>query len=94
MRQRHFHPEIKMTKTGRFFHVIFILTNKQGDRYHSGVNQSKTITKPTMLIQLKMTQNEEKHVKKWIAGPVSLIQWKNVDKACLNIGYVFLVGCT
>ena len=52
-----------MTKTGWFFHVIFILTNKQGDRYHSGVNQSKTITKPTMLIQLKMTQNEEKHVK-------------------------------
>ena len=52
-----------MTKTGRFFHVIFILTNKQGNQYHSGVNQSKTIMKPTMLIQLKMTQNEEKHVK-------------------------------
>ena len=63
VRQRHFHQEIKMTKTGRFFHVIFILTNKQGNQYHSGVNQSKTIMKPTMLIQLKMTQNEEKHVK-------------------------------
>ena len=63
MRQRHFHPEIKMTTTGRFFHVTFILTNKQGDRYHSGVNESKTIIKPTMLTQLKMTQNEEKHGK-------------------------------
>ena len=47
----------------KVFQVIFILTNKQGDRNHSGVNQSKTIIKPTMLIQLKMTQNEEKHVK-------------------------------
>ena len=52
-----------MTKTARFFHVIFIFANKQDGRYHSGVNQSKTIIKPTMLIQLKMTQNEEKHVK-------------------------------
>ena len=52
-----------MTKTGRFFHVIFILANKQGVRCQLGVNQSKTIIKPTMLIKLKMTQNEEKHVK-------------------------------
>ena len=56
VRLRLFHQEIKMTKLGRFFHVIFILTNKQGDRNHSGVNQSKTIIKPTMLIQMKMTQ--------------------------------------
>ena len=63
VRQRHFHQEIKITKTGRFFHVIFILTYKQGDSYHSGVNQCKTIIKPTMLIQLKMTQNEENRVK-------------------------------
>ena len=64
VRQRLFHQEIKMTKTGRFFHVIFILTNKQGDRNHTGVNQSKTIIKPTMLIQLKMTQNEKKNTLK------------------------------
>ena len=38
VRQRLFHQEIKMTKTGRFFHVIFILTNKQGDRNHTSVN--------------------------------------------------------
>ena len=64
VRQRLFHQEIKMTKTGRFLHVIFILTNKQGDRNHTGVNQSKTIIKPTMLIQLKMTQNEKKNTLK------------------------------
>ena len=47
VRQRLFHQEMKMITTGRFFYVIFILSNKQGDRNHSGVNQSKTIIKPT-----------------------------------------------
>ena len=37
------------------------LTNKRGDRHHSGANQSKTIIKPLMLIQLKVTQNETKN---------------------------------
>ena len=64
MRQKLFHQEIKVIKTGRFFHVIFILTNKQGDRIHSGVNQSKAIIKSTMLMQLKMTQNEKKNTLK------------------------------
>ena len=54
----------QMTKTGRFFRVIFILTNKQGDRIHSGVNRSKTIIKSIMLMQLKMTQNEKKNTLK------------------------------
>ena len=36
--------------------------NKQQDDWdHSGVNQSKTIIKPVMLIQLKVTQNEKKN---------------------------------
>ena len=43
-----------MTKTGTFFHVCLFLTNKQGDRNHSRVNQSKTIIQPTMLLQLKV----------------------------------------
>ena len=43
----------------KVFHVIFILTNTQGDRIHSRVNQSKTIIKSTMLMQLKVTQNEK-----------------------------------
>ena len=53
--QRLFLQQITMTKTGRFFHVIFILKNKQGDRNNLGVNQSKTIIKLTMLIKLKVT---------------------------------------
>ena len=53
-----------MTKTGRFFHVIFILTNRQGDRIHLGVNQSKTIIKSTMLMQLKMIQNKKENTLK------------------------------
>ena len=45
-----------------------------------------------MLMHLQVTQNEKKTRSKWIAWPVSFISWKNVDKACLNIGYLFLVG--
>ena len=64
VRQRLFHQKMKMITTGRFFYIISILTNKQGDRNHSGVNQSKIIIKPTMSIQLKMTQNEKKYTLK------------------------------
>ena len=53
--QRLFLQQITMNKTGKFFHIIFILINKQGDRNHLGVNQSKTIIKLTMLIKLKVT---------------------------------------
>ena len=59
-----FDQEIKITKTGIFFHVILFLTNKQGDRNHSVVNQSKTIIKQIMLIQLKVTQNHKKNMLK------------------------------
>ena len=63
-RQKLFHQEIKMTKTGRLIFVIFILTNKRGDRIHLGVNQSKTIIKSTMLMQLKMIQNKKENTLK------------------------------
>ena len=40
---------------------LFPRNKQQGDRDHSGVNQSKTIIKLAMLIQLKVTQNEKKN---------------------------------
>ena len=61
VRQRTFHQE---TSQGHISTLSLFLTNKQGDRDLSGVNQSKTIIKPSILIQLRVTQNEnKKHVK-------------------------------
>ena len=61
MRQRTFHQE---TRQGHVSMLSLFLTNERGDRDHSGVNQSKTIIKPPMLIQLKVTQNEKKNTLK------------------------------
>ena len=58
VRQRTFYKE---SRQGHVSTLSLFLTNKQGDRDHSGVNQSKTIIKPPMLIQLKVTQNEKKN---------------------------------
>ena len=38
------------------------LTNKQGGRNHSGVDQSKIIIKPPTLIHLKVTQSKKKNM--------------------------------
>ena len=61
MQQRTFHEE---TRQGHFSALSLFLTNKQGGRDHYGVNQSKTIIKPPLLIQLKVTQNEKKNTLK------------------------------
>ena len=61
VRQTIFYQE---TRQGHVSTLSLFLTNKQGDSDHSGVNQSKTIIKPPMLIQLKVTQNEKKNVLK------------------------------
>ena len=61
VRQRTFYQE---TRQGHVSTLTLFLTNKQGDRDHSGVNQCKTIIKPPMLIQLKVTQNEKKNMLK------------------------------
>ena len=59
VRQRTFHWE---TRQGHVHTLSLFLRNKQQDDwYHSGVNLSKTIIKPVMLIQLKVTQNEKKN---------------------------------
>ena len=59
MWQKTFHQE---TRQGNVSTLSLFLTNKQqGDRDHSGVNQSETIIKSPMLIQLKVTQNEKKN---------------------------------
>ena len=57
-----FHQE---TRQGHVSSLSLSLTNKQQrGREHWGVNQSKTIIRPPMLIQLKVTQNEKKNMLK------------------------------
>ena len=59
VRQRTFHWE---TRQGHVSTLSLFLRNKQQDDWdQSSVNLSKTIIKPVMLIQLKVTQNEKKN---------------------------------
>ena len=43
---------------------LFLTNKQQGGRDHSRVNQSKTIIKPPMSLQLKVIQNEKKNTLK------------------------------
>ena len=52
----------KCLRQAPFSTCSLFLTNKQGGRNHSGVNQSKIIIKPPTLIHLKVTQGNKKNV--------------------------------
>ena len=59
VRQGTFHREIRQGHVSTL--SLFLRNKQQNDRDHSGVNQSKAIIKPAMLIQLNVTQNEKKN---------------------------------
>ena len=46
---------------------LFLTNKQQGGGDHSRVNQSKTIIKPRMSLQLKVIQNEKKNTLKLIS---------------------------
>ena len=102
VRQRTFHWK---TRQGDVPTLSLFLRNKQQDDWdHSGVNQSKTIIKPVMLIQLKVRRKTKiklnnltglNHpVKKKKKKKRSTTNFTNTDVPCLNTGYMFLVDRT
>ena len=58
VRQNLFDQKTRQENASTF--SLFLTNKQQGDRDHSSINQSKTIKKPRMLIQLKVTKNEKK----------------------------------
>ena len=62
MRQRTFHQETRQEHISTL--SLFLRNKQQGDRDHTYVNQSKTIIKPPMSIQMKVIQNEKKNTLK------------------------------
>ena len=92
VRQRTFYQETRQVHVSM---LSLFLTNKQDDRGQSGVNQSQILTKPLMLIQLKVTQNETKNtlnslitfihtVKKKKRKKEAQLNFPNTDVRCLS----------
>ena len=57
------------TRTHASASSLFLTNKEQNGRDHSRVNQSKTINKPPMSLQLKVIQNEKKNTLKLNSSP-------------------------